>query len=644
MPEPERGIVLSKDLMIPMRDGVRLATDLYRPATDGEPLPGPFPVLLCRTPYDKSDRRYTDIADYFTPRGYAIALQDVRGRHRSEGTGSYYHVANRLEGVDGYDSVEWLAARPWSNGKVGTVGSSYSGLAQTRLAFEQPPHLAAMWPDVMPTNSYHNQMREGGAMQLHMFWALFLHAQDAQEIADDPEAEQVVWDGLRDMRRLLEEMPFNPGRTPLSVVPNLEKTLFDYYYRGAYDDYWAEEFHDYERNYHRHADVPMILTGGWFDPFAIGTVKYQVAMSRQNHNPCRLIIGPWTHSGMRGGRTAAGGVDFGEASAWGRERYFGEQVRFFARWLGNGEAAPDPDPPITLFVMGGGDGRKNNQGRLNHGGHWRDEREWPLARTEFTNYYLHQDGGLSSDAPWSEEASTTFTYDPDHPVPTIGGNMAGMMDAPPTETSVDPGWVRGVTPIARMRPFVHPGPAHQRETEDTFGGQEPHPLLADRADVFPFQTLPLARDLEVTGPIEVHLWITSSAVDTDFTAKLLDVHPPSDDYPDGFHMNLVDSILRTRYRDNWEAEELMEPGTVYRIKLTLPPTSNLFAAGHRIRLDVSSSNFPMFDLNPNTGEPIGRHTHTITADNTVFADRDRPSHIILPIIRCIGQRGQARTG
>ena len=632
MSSETHGVVLSVNRMVPMRDGVRLATDIYRPGAEGDPLPGPFPTLLCRTPYDKSDRRYVDVADFFTPRGYVVALQDVRGRHRSEGTGTYYHVANRLEGADGYDTVEWLAAQPWSNGKVGTVGSSYSALAQTRLAFERPPHLYAMWPDVMPTNSYHNQMREGGAMKLHMFWALFLHAQDAQEIAGDEQGRQIVWDGLRDMRRLLEEMPFRPGDTPLAAVPNLEKTLFDYYYRGAYDDYWAEEFHDFERNFHRHADVPMILSGGWFDSFALSTVTYHTAMALQNELPCRLVMGPWTHSGMRGGATSTGEVDFGDHSAWGRERHFGEQLRFFDHWLNDQPDDGSAPPPIELFVMGGGDGRRNEQGKLNHGGRWRREREWPLARTRFTRFHLQADGGLAPDPPQVDEASVTYTYDPDHPVPTIGGNLCGMMEAPPVDTVTDPAWVRDVTPIARMRPLVQPGAVHQAETAAVFGSREPYGPLAERPDVLVFQTPPLAREVEVTGPVEVSLWVASTAPDTDFTAKLLDVYPPSGDYPDGFHMNLVDSILRTRYRDAWEREVMMEPGRVYSIRLILPPVSNLFAAGHRIRLDVSSSNFPMFDLNPNTGEPVGRHTRVDTADNTVFLGSRYPSHVLLPII------------
>ena len=630
--EPEYGVVVSRDLMVPMRDGIRLASDLYRPARDGDPLSGPFPAILCRTPYDKTDRRYEEIGEHFAPRGYAVVLQDLRDRYRSEGRGEYFHVANEHDGTDGYDTVEWVAAQPWCDGRVVTVGSSFAGLVQTRLALYRPPHLAAMWPDVMPTNSYHHQAREGGAMKLHMFWALFLHAQDAPEIARDPAAQQVVWEGLRSFRTWLRSMPWQPGRTPLAVVPNLEKTLFDYYYRGAYDEFWQRECNDFERHYDRHADVPTTLSGGWFDPFSSGMTRYFSAMAARNVTPQHLVMGPWTHMGMRSGTRYAGEVDFGPESAWGIARYFEEQERFFERALGDAPDPTDDRPSVRLFVMGGGDGRRTSEGKLNHGGTWRREREWPLARTRHVPHYLHADGALTTELPAGAEPPLTFTYDPADPVPTIGGSFAGLMELPPDDPAFDPLWARYVSPMSRMRHLVTIGPAHQREGPDVFGARLPYGLLAVRPDVLVFQTPPLPQALEVTGPLEVTLWISSSAVDTDFTAKLIDVHPRSEDYPDGYHMNLVDSIIRTRFRDTWEREELMRPGQVYRVRIQLPPTSNLFLAGHRIRLDVSSSNFPCFDVNPNTGEPLGRHTRAVAARNAVHVDRDHPSHVVLPVI------------
>lgn len=628
--EAEYGIVLSKNVMVSMRDGTRLATDIYRPARDGDPLPGPFPTILCRTPYDKSDARYEEIGDFFTPHGYVTVLQDLRGRHLSEGLGQYFHVANINDGLDGYDTVEWIAAQPWSNKRVGAVGSSFAALVQTRMAFHRPPHLTAIWPDVTPINSYHHQSREGGAMQMHMFWALYLHAQDAQEIQNDPEAQDAVWNDLRGIRELLVSMPFQPGQTALSAIPNLEKTLFDYYHRGEYDSFWEREYNDFERNFERHADIPGTYSSGWYDPYAVAVTGYFAAMAEQNSTPQRLVMGPWNHVGMRGDSSFTGDVDFGSDSVWGVSRYFEEQRRFFDAWLR--DSGKEDGPPVSIFVMGGGTGRKTDEGKYHHGGRWRREWEWPLVRTHTIQYYFHSQGMLSTDEPDEESPSLSFTYDPANPIPTIGGSLCGIMELPEDDGDLDQMWSRFLSPVTRLRNIVIPGPAHQRESADVFGAHPPYQLLADRPDVLVFQTSPLEEDLEVTGSAIVTLWISSSAPDTDFTAKLIDLAPANDDYPDGYAMNLVDSVIRTRYRNSWKQEELMEPGAVYRVQIPLPPTSNLFQAGHRIRIDISSSNFPRLDLNPNTGEPMGRHTHAVLARNTVYMDKQRPSGVLLPTI------------
>ena len=276
------GIVLAKDVMVEMRDGIRLASDIYRPARDGQLVDGRFPTILLRTPYDKTDRRYVEIADFFTPRGYAVVLQDMRDRYRSEGTGDYYHVVTPHTGEDGYDTVEWIATQPWSNGRIGTVGSSYAGITQVRAALERPPHLTAIWPDVVPTNSFHNQSREGGAMQQHMFWALFIHAQDAQDIADDPAKQADVWNDLRDLRQLFRAgPPWERGSTSLRHVPPLEQTLIDYSTRGAYDEFWQRVENDFTRHWDQHADVPGTYSTGWYDPFPAADSEYFAAMAAQ---------------------------------------------------------------------------------------------------------------------------------------------------------------------------------------------------------------------------------------------------------------------------------------------------------------------------------------------------------------------------
>ena len=486
----EYGIVLAKDVMVTMRDGIRLATDVYRPARDGELVEGRFPTILLRTPYDKTDRRYAEIADFFTPRGYAVVLQDMRDRYRSEGSGDYYHVVTPHTGEDGYDTVEWVASQPWSNGRVGTVGSSYAAITQVRAALERPPHLTAIWPDVVPTNSFHNQSREGGAMQQHMFWALFIHAQDAQDIADDPAKQAEVWNDLRDLRQLFRAgPPWERGSTSLRHVPPLEETLIDYSTRGAYDAYWQRVENDFTRHWDEHADVPGTYSTGWYDPFPAADSEYFAAMAAQNTTPQRLVIGPWSHVGMRGDATFCHDVDFGPESVWGVQRYFEEQLAFFSRWLPDeATGQPDGEAPVRIFVMGGGTGRRTAEGKLDHGGRWREEREWPLTRAVQTQFYLGSDGSLSTEAPSVAAEPRRFTFDPEHPVPTIGGLYCSIGELPADGAGMEQAWARFLNPVLRLRDLLTPGPADQKETPAFFGSEEPYPRLSERRDVLVFQT------------------------------------------------------------------------------------------------------------------------------------------------------------
>lgn len=630
---PLHGIVISKDVKLRTRDGIHLATDLYRPAQDGEPLAGLFPTILCRTPYNKGDQRYAEIGEFFTPHGYVVAIQDLRDRYRSDGTGDYDHSATPHEGRDGYDTIEWLAARPWSNGKVGMVGSSFAAITQTRAALERPPHLSAIWPDVTPTDNYQHQGREGGAMQLHMFWALFIHAQDSQDLRDQPDKQAQVWDDLRRLRQLLLGMPWKRGQLSLRHTPRLEDMLFNYYTRARRDAWWDEERNNYIPYFHRHADIPGTFSGGWFDPYAVAMTGYFAAMAKQNTAPQRLVMGPWGHVGMRGDASYMNDVDFGQASVWGVQHYFAEQMRYFDQTLKGLEPGPQQPAPVRIFVMGGGSGRRNPAGRIGHGGGWRDEQEWPLTRARATPYYLHGDGALSPQMPLADAPARSFVHDPLHPVPSMGGPFCSIMEMP----ADGPGgpeamWARFLHPVLRLRNIVDPGPMDQRETATTFGGSQPGRRLSERDDVLVFQTPALTEALEVTGSVVVHLFIASDAPDTDFTAKLVDVHPANADYPDGFDMNLCDSVLRCRFREGWDQEVMLEPGRVYPIRIDLPPTSNRFGVGHRVRLDISSSNFPRLDVNPNTGEALGQHTGMRVARNSVFVDQQHASYIVLPII------------
>ncbi len=616
------GIVVSKDVLVTMRDGIRLATDLHRPGRNGELVGGRFPTIVCLTPYDKTERRYTEIADFFVPHGYAVVLQDIRDRHRSEGTKEYFHSATPHTGRDGYDTIEWIAAQPWSDGRTGMVGSSYAAITQIRTALEAPPHLTAIWPDVVPTNVYHHQTREGGAMQLHMFWALYIHAADAQEVQGDPAKQEDVWNDLRNLRRLFWEWPWHKGELALRHVPALDEALEHYVSRGAYDEWWAKKENDFTRFWHDHGDIPVTMSTGWYDGFPHSDTEYFAAMAEQNTAPQRLIVGPWSHVGMRGDVTWTLDVDFGPDSRWGPKRYFEEQLRYFDAYLK--DEGPLDDPPVRIFVMGGGTGRKTNEGKLDHGGRWRDEQEWPLARAQEKVYWLA--GGTLTERETVAEPRT-FTYDPADPVPTIGGNYCAVGEFPAQGEGMEPMWMRLLNPALLLRNIMTPGPADQKESASFFTAREPYQRLSERPDVLVYQTEPLAEPVEVTGRAVVHLRVSSSAVDTDFTAKLIDVHPPNEDYPEGYDMLINDSVIRCRYRNGFEQEELMEPGTEYDVEINLPPTSNVFAAGHRIRIDVSSSNFPRLERNPNTGEPIGRHTHEVVAKNTVHGGR-----VVLPVI------------
>jgi hypothetical protein len=315
-----------------------------------------------------------------------------------------------------------------------------------------------------------------------------------------------------------------------------------------------------------------------------------------------MILGPWIHGANTS--SAHGQVDFGPSAAIQGLEF---RARWFDRWLKNTANGAENDSPVKIFVMGGGTEARTTKGLHLHGGVWRDEKEWPIARTRFTPYYLHADGSLAPAKPAERASSTSYDFDPRNPVPTIGGNISSGVG------------------------IMLQGAWDQKCGEHVWNCKDSLPLSA-RRDVLVFETRPLTEDVELTGPIDVKLWASSSAVDTDFTAKLLDIHPPSPEFPAGIDMNVEDGIIRARFRHSLEKQELMKPGTVYEFTIKLYPTSNVFKAGHRIRLDISSSNFPRFDVNPNSGEPLNAHRRMVTATNTIYHDASHPSHVILPVI------------
>lgn len=591
-----------RDVMAPMRDGVRLATDVYLPAEGGKPATGPFPLILERTPYDKTSLQNVSVATgrYYARRGYAVAIQDVRGRHRSEG--EFYAFAD--EGPDGFDAVEWLAKQSWCNGRVGTMGCSYCASDQSALACLNPPHLQAMVVLEGASNYHTCSMRHNGACELRFMVYAFRMATDSHEAQSDLRIKLLLDDAFTRVGEWVARAPLREGASPLRHAPSYERWHLDVLTHGDYDDYWHRPGYSPEHFRDTHADVPTIYMGGWYDSYARATTENFAEQTKRQQSRLHLVMGPWTHGTTQVGVTFAGDVDFGHDAAL--DDFNGFRLRWFDRYLKDLDTGIDQEPQVRLFVMGGADGRKTPSGRMNHGGRWITAAQWPPAGVTFRNMHLHAGGGLD----WDESGDSPpsgYTFDPADPVPTIGGNLSAG----------EP---------------VLPAGAYDQRGNPRFFGCKDHLPLAARHDVLVFRTVPLAHEIQIAGPLEVVLWASSSAVDTDFTVKLIDECPPNPDYPDGFALNLTDSIIRARYRDSREQAKLMEPGKAYRFRIVMYPTANLFAAGHRIRLDVSSSNFPRFDVNPNTGEPLGRHTHMLKAQNQLFHDPTRPSHVVLPVL------------
>jgi uncharacterized protein len=347
---------------------------------------------------------------------------------------------------------------------------------------------------------------------------------------------------------------------------------------------------------------------GWYDSWTRQVTMNYLALSKAKKSPQWLVIGPWVHGGQNA--NVAGEVEFTKEAGIDLLAF---RLRWYDRWLRGDKNGLDDDVPVWLYIMGAGNDRRSQAGRLQHGGFWRSEREWPLARTKPTSLYLSADGTLASGKPQVAESHTTYTFDPRHPVPTIGGNTSSHQG------------------------LITNGGYDQRARDDTHAADNRLPL-SERRDVVVFRTAPLEADLEVTGTVEVKLWVGSTAPDTDFTAKLIDEIPPNPDYPLGFDLNLGDSILRARYRDGLDHQAApLDPSDVVPIAITLYPNANVFKKGHRIRVDISSSNYPRFDVNPNTTDPLGDYRRMVSADNTIYHEAAHPSQVILPVIPASGE-------
>jgi putative CocE/NonD family hydrolase len=590
--------VVQRDVMVPMRDGVRLATDIHHPVVEE---PTKLPTILWRTPYNKVTQG-NGLGGY-TCRGYVVVTQDVRGRFNSEG-----HWRMLVDDPsDGYDTVEWIAQQPWSDGQVGMAGTSYVGLTQHAAAEMKPPHLKALVPAYSGGNVGMFGMRHQGAFELRFFnWIFGMEAKDSPAALADPGLKATLTDVSEHVKDYLLHLPLRPGTTPMKLLPDYESWIVEAMSHGDNDAWWKRKGLNVIDHLDDYPDIPAYHISGWYDSWTLQVANLTYArMAAVKHNQ-KLLMGPWTHGNER--RSLSGDVEFGPEAVLDAEAF---HVRWFDRWMKGVENGVDKEPPVRLFIMGGGvDGSgvamKSASGHLLHGGHWREESQWPPAAMKKTAYYLAPNGVLAA-AP-KATGKLEFRFDPAHPVPTIGGGISSFT---------------GVS---------EPGGYDQRCSPRFWGCTDTLPL-SSRNDILVFQTAALDQDMEVTGPITAKLFVSSSAPDTDFTAKLIDVYPPSKDYPAGYDLNITDGIVRARYRKSLEHAEMLRPGEVATVEIELYPTANVFKKGHRIRLDVSSSNFPRFDLNPNTGEPLNNNRRTAVAVNTVYMGGVQASQVVLPMVK-----------
>ena len=564
---PNHDITVENRVPVPTRDGVTLYADLYRPKK-----PGKYPVIVSRTPYstERSPSAYS-AAVFFARRGYAYVFQDVRGRHDSEGKWDAYR--DNID--DGYDTIEWAAAQPWSNGKVGMQGGSYLGHVQWHAAKAVPPHLTAIFPNVAATSIYHDSVTVNGGWRL---------------------AKNLGWGAVRQESRIMQ----NTGQHTMEGGPeniSYNRTLWHlpfieiqnilgrdaYFFKNwinhpNYDNYWKEL--SVEEHYER-IPFPAHTFGGWFDILVQGTINGYIGMStraktERARQGSRMIVGAWGHGPSR----KHGDLDFGESA---RVDLKSVELRWFDHWLKGVDTGLLDEPPVSVFVMG-----RN---------YWKRADAYPLPQTKYTKLYLDSggransyrgNGKLSWNAPDANSKPDRYRYDPDHPVPSHGG--ANCCGAP--------------TPA---------GPRDQRAIEQ-------------RNDVLVYTSDFLEEPVEIAGPVKVVLYASSDAPDTDFVAKLVDV------YPNGKAYNLCEGLLPARYREGLAEPKYLESGKVYEFTIDLIGTANVFQRGHRIRLDITSSHFPQFARSLNTDEPFGKGKNLRIARQTLHHTRTRPSHVLLPVI------------
>jgi putative CocE/NonD family hydrolase len=558
------GVTVEHNAMAVMRDGTKLRADIYRPKAEGK-----FPVLLVRTPYDKTQEMEFGVRA--AARGYVVVAQDVRGRFQSEG--DWYPFKN--ESQDGYDTVEWAAELPYANGKVGMFGGSYVGATQYLAAIAKPPHLAGICPNVTASNYHDGWTYQGGAFEqwFNESWSTGLAMNTMQRRVQSGQKAAAWTQKLPVTTYPVLEAPSAEGIAPYFA---------DWLAHPNYDEYWKQWSIE---NHYAQIQVPVFSLGAWYDIFLGGTLRNYARLKKEAgteeaRRGQKLMVYVGGHAGGSNNKKV-GEVDFGEKLPFDLNEVM---LGWYDVLLKGGTGAASAEKPVKIFVMG-----KNE---------WREEADWPLERAKSTKYYLHSagaantasgDGTLSTTAPGAEKADR-FTYDPNDAVPTLGGPLCC-----------------GPFPPAGL------GPQDQSKAES-------------RNDVLIFTTPAFAKDLEVTGPVLLDLYVSSSAVDTDFTGKLVDV------WPNGLAQNLTEGILRLRYRNSQEKPELAKADEVYDVTVDLWATSNVFLAGHKLRLEVSSSNFPRFDRNLNTGEEQASGSRMSKATNIIYHDKAHPSALVLPLV------------
>jgi uncharacterized protein len=542
---PQRAPVSMLHVPVRMRDGVELYANVFLPPEHAR-----VAAILVRTPYGKWETlnaNYQSLVNH----GYAVVVEDVRGRYESEGV----FEPLEQEVADGDDTLNWVAGQPWSNGRVGMAGGSYLGIAQWKAALANNPHLKAIFPVVSGNDDYRDRFYStGGAMKLgnRLEWM----------------SENLKAPGFHpDFAGFVLHLPLRTA--DVAATGRVSAMYQQVLAHPEFDPFWRRIS---TREHLANVRVPVFSVGGWYDNFVESDLEAYAAL-RKTSGLNHVLIGPWPHNMS----SKFSGIDFGADSA---VPIISLEIQWFDQWLMGKDTRLASEPPVKIFVMGAN--------------RWLQAREWPPEQARERVFYLESGGHANSLAgdgvlrqwPAPGVEPDHFTFNPRDPVPTRGGAVC-------------------------CNPRIFPwGPMDQRPVEQ-------------RADVLVYTTRPLRRDVEVIGPVKVVLWVATTASDTDFTAKLVDVAP------DGAARNLTDGILRLRYRDGLARSEPVQPGEVYHITVDAGVTSNVFLAGHRLRLEISSSNFPRFDRNPNTGGSIADEIREVTASQTVYHDREHPSRLVL---------------